>query len=100
MVDEMIIYDLNFAGPYRYDQAFPETFPCVYVIANKTTDNMLYVGITKDINKRLTEHHKLDCWKPHINTNNCLYIYRESEKHIRELIEAQIILLYNPVCNG
>lgn len=95
-------HNLSFEGQYYFDRKFKATFPCVYLIIQHTQqfgNKIIYVGITDDINQRLDNHHKLDCWKRYV-TSHSLYILRQSNNSERVLIESLIIQQYNPPCNG
>lgn len=93
----MTINNLVFRGPYFYDKKFNQTFACVYAIVNNK--QLIYVGITDDINERMSNHHKKDCWKKYASNTEILYIYKEDSDYRRALIEEEIIQKYNPLCN-
>lgn len=93
----MIINNLNFIGPYYYDRNFNQTFACLYaiVIGNK----LIYIGITDNINERMENHHKIECWKKYSSDTRVMYIYKEPSQLKRQIIERNIINFYNPPCN-
>lgn len=91
------INGLLFQGPYYHDRSFVNTFSCVYAVVDN--NKLIYVGITNDINKRLSNHHKMDEWNKYVVSTNTLYIYIESDQSQRENIERMIINRYNPICN-
>lgn len=110
MVRENIIVNINiqnqarnlvFEGQFNFDLSFTNTFACVYVIVQVTSygRKIIYVGQTDNINERLLNHHKKDCWRRYVK-NNSLYIYKENSLNSRLLIESLIIRQYNPPCNG
>ncbi len=94
-------HDLVFAGQYDFNKSFKDTFACVYTIIQVTSygRKIIYVGQTDDINQRLYNHHKKDCWRRYVK-NNALYIHKEDNQSARLLIESLIIQQYNPPCNG
>ena len=95
-------HNLSFEGQYYFDRKFKITFSCIYLIVQRTQqfgNKIIYVGITEDINQRLDNHHKIDCWKRYV-TSYSLYILRQSSNSERVLIESLIIQQYNPPCNG
>ena len=85
----------KFEGPFNYELKFKETFPCVYFVID--SKKPIYVGITDDINERLSNHHKMDCWKRN-SRSDCLYVYKESSEQNRIKIEKFLFDKYTPVC--
>ncbi len=95
-------HNLLFEGRYFFDRKFNATFPCVYIIVQQTPqfgNKIIYVGITEDINQRLENHHKIDCWRKYV-TSQSLFILRQNDPSQRVLIESLVIQQYNPPCNG
>lgn len=95
------VHNLVFEGQYNFDLNFTNTFACVYAIIQITNygRKVIYVGQTEDINQRLFNHHKKDCWRKYVKSNS-LYIFKENNQNSRLLIESLIIQQYNPPCNG
>lgn len=96
------IHNLSFEGEFFFNKNFNTTFPCIYLIVQNTQEfvnKIIYVGVTEDINQRMSNHHKIDCWKRHVNSNS-LYILKQNNNSERLLIESLIIQQYNPPCNG
>lgn len=93
----MLIYNLNFSGPYYYDRSFNQDFACVYAII--INNKLIYAGITDSINTRMSGHHKIDCWKKYSTDTRVLYIYKEPNLFNRQNLERSIINYYNPPCN-
>lgn len=93
----MLIYNLNFSGPYYYDRNFTQDFACVYAIVIK--NKLIYVGITDSINNRMHNHHKIDYWKRYSSDTKVLFIYKEVNLISRQNLEKAIISYYNPPCN-
>lgn len=93
----MKIYNLYFDGPYYYDRNFTQDFACVYAIV--INDRLIYTGITDNINMRMSNHHKIDCWKQYSIDTKVLYIYKESNLINRQNLERAIINYYKPTCN-
>lgn len=95
-------HNLSFEGQYYFDRKFNATFPCIYLIVQNTPQTgskIIYVGITDDINQRMENHHKMDCWRKYV-TSHSLYILRQNSNSERILIESLITQQYNPPCNG
>lgn len=93
----MLIYNLNFSGPYYYDRTFTQDFACVYAVV--VNNKLIYIGITDSINTRMPGHHKIDCWKKFSTDTRILYIYKEPNLLNRQNLERAIINYYNPPCN-
>lgn len=94
-------HNLLFEGLYYFDRKFNQTFPCVYLVVQRTQqfgNKIIYVGVTEDINQRLDNHHKIECWRQYVLSNS-LYVLRQSDNNERLLIESLIIQQYNPPCN-
>ena len=63
-----------------------------------TTYTVLYVGQTGDLSERFENHHKAACFDRHRKTHIAARV-EESERQ-RLVIEQDLIVNYNPPCNG
>ena len=91
------ILDYTFNGPFDYTSERERTFSCVYAIFSN--NKLVYVGQTKDINKRLPSHHKRECWDKHSSNSKSLYVFLESSEDKRKLIEEEILQSHTTCCN-
>jgi predicted GIY-YIG superfamily endonuclease len=87
-----------FSGPYNPDDRFSVSISAVYVIydGNKVLD----IGQTDDLNDRLSNHERKDCWERNKTGRIDLYFLPESDQQKRLFIEKYIRTVLNPVCGS
>lgn len=77
----------------------------VYIVTKRTVKsdgggnhNFIYVGQTGDLSTRFDDHHKAACFKK--NGANCICIHLNGKESQRLDIETDLVMHYNPPCNG
>ena len=89
---------------YSSSVTFNDNIACVYYISKRTIKKdgagdhtAIYVGETKDIKNRLSNHHKQSCFDQHIY--NAVSIHKEKSEDRRTSIETDLIKAISPPCN-
>ena len=97
---------LEFGG-YRQDNLTGENYSGIYLVyrgidKGKTCSikELIYIGESEDISKRISGHNKWDEWKKQLQNGEKLYFcYAKANKEDRQRAEAALIYKYKPVCN-
>ena len=89
---------------YSSDTSWNAGVACVYYISKRTKKNdgtgshtAIYVGETEDLNDRLSNHHKQQCFDN--NGYNAVSIHQNSNNQSRLSIESDLIASHDPPCN-
>lgn len=73
----------------------------VYLVLKRKPDgsyDVIYVGQTGDLSERFEDHHKQGCFNRNGKTHIAVRV--EAVERTRLAIEADLIVNYNPPCNG
>ncbi|MFA5197416.1 MAG: hypothetical protein WC437_03235 [Patescibacteria group bacterium] len=87
----------QFQGPFYHTRKFSRAFGCVYMIVN-TRNQVVDVGETADVNSRLINHERKQCWYKNGATDGGLYILVNNNQNFRLLLEKLIRDKYRPLC--
>ena len=87
----------QFQGPYYHTRRFDRDFGCVYIILNER-NQVVDVGETGDVNARLPNHDRKQCWYNNGATEAGLYILINNDQNFRLLLEKLIRDKYRPLC--
>ena len=93
----MNIKGYMFEGPFDYEKGFEGVVACVYAVVSDK--KLIYVGMTQDLNERMNNHHRKDCWKMKTSDSNVLYVRQISQSAERQRVERELINYFSPTCN-
>jgi excinuclease UvrABC nuclease subunit len=86
---------------YELGTDFDPNQPAVYVVMREYSPEqyvVIYIGQTEDLAARFEDHHKRQCMARH--QANVIAVRVERDEAERLAIENDLIVAYNPPCNG